>query len=279
MSSNSALLAASVRDLSVRMDDLFLDRGVLEPGWHTLADVMRGGAVLEIFLAAQALGSPGLDRRGQAAYLIGSVCYRLSRAFAAFHLGCELAPRLAPDTLALRLERYSWEHEGETGESHRLVLRLLDSSELSSGALDERRALFAADIEAVAATLIERLVRETALGAAAQYRLAADSIASGFQFSGRALGCEPLARDEALLVIKADGSRLRNPQTHFAEIAVHDPARPDQVLIAETFRMRGGCCRYYTADGGEYCSTCVLRDPDERDDLLRDVLRRKLEAA
>lgn len=279
MSSASGSLPEWVRLLSDRMDDLFASCGPAEAGWTSLADLTAGAPALADFHAAQTLGSAGLDKRGQAAYLVGSLCYRLSRVVAAIHLACSAVPRLDPNRLFFRIERYRWEHEGESGESNRLLLRLAPDTALATGDAGDRLAIFARDIEAVIAPFIERQVRETALGHAAQFRLGADSIASGFQYSGRALDCEPRAREDALAVIRSEGSKFRNPQTHFAEIALCDPAHPEIVLISETFRMRGGCCRYYTAEGGEYCSTCVLRKPEDREDILRNYLRRKLESA
>lgn len=279
MSSASGSLPEWVYLLSDRVDELFLSCGPAEDGWVSLADLTAGGIVLAAFHDAQTLGATGLDKRGQAAYLVGSLCYRLSRVASAFHLALDVMPRLDPEKLFFQIERYQWDYEGETGESNRLLVRLAPDTGFTAGPADERLAVFARDIEAVIVPFIEKQVRDTALGNAAQFRLGADSIASGFQYSGRDLDCEPRARADALAVIKAEGSKFRNPQTHFAEIALCDPAHPEIVLISETFRMRGGCCRYYTADGGDYCSTCVLRKPEDREEILRNYLRRKLETA
>ena len=82
------------------------------------------------------------------------------------------------------------------------------------------------------------------------------------------------ARSEALALIGKTGSPLNNGKTGFVEIA-----RPVSSVTAEPvptrwFITRGGCCRYYTCTGGEVCTVCVLREPGERDALLRDYLAR-----
>jgi hypothetical protein len=33
---------------------------------------------------------------------------------------------------------------------------------------------------------------------------------------------------------------------------------------SEVYLKRGGCCRYYTCEGGVYCATCILRPPEEQ---------------
>jgi hypothetical protein len=38
------------------------------------------------------------------------------------------------------------------------------------------------------------------------------------------------------------------------------------------FLKRGGCCRYYTADNAAYCTTCVLRRPEEQVERLQALI-------
>ncbi len=85
----------------------------------------------------------------------------------------------------------------------------------------------------------------------------------------------------AQAILQAPGSPLHNKQTGFVEIVVRDVAKPEQVVACEWFRARGGCCRYYTTEAaeGEYCTTCVLRPAESRDERLHTYLKGKVEAA
>ncbi|NJL94993.1 MAG: (2Fe-2S)-binding protein, partial [Anaerolineae bacterium] len=59
------------------------------------------------------------------------------------------------------------------------------------------------------------------------------------------------AERHGLAFVKAPGSPLNNRQLHF--LTVRDGAHQ------QTFRARGGCCRYYTLPEGDFCTTCVMR--------------------
>jgi hypothetical protein len=77
-------------------------------------------------------------------------------------------------------------------------------------------------------------------------------------------------------VLTPPGSPLANRQLHSIEVTLRDDACPERVLASYTFRARGGCCRFYRAEGGSLCSTCVLQPPAERERILQAAMRRKL---
>ena len=74
------------------------------------------------------------------------------------------------------------------------------------------------------------------------------------------------------------GSRLFSRQTGYVRVTAPENPAPGEPYLSEWFRMRGGCCRYYTLDGNDYCSTCVLRDAASRMSLLRDHLHARMTA-
>src|SRR4029078_5246135 len=117
-----------------------------------------------------------LDRRGGAAFLIGGVAYALTGLMVALRLTnggvCDL-PRVA---VAL--------------EGSELRYRIPEDATLTAAdPLSMARSL-----EAVIAPLVPRLKDETRLSAAAQWRCTADSFASAFLYTGRALGAEARMR-------------------------------------------------------------------------------------
>ena len=63
---------------------------------------------------------------------------------------------------------------------------------------------------------------------------------------------------------------------HYFDIEVRDESQPDRVLMCITYRAPGGCCRFYTVEGGHLCSTCVLHDPEGRYAKLEAKLRNRL---
>jgi hypothetical protein len=107
-------------------------------------------------------------------------------------------------------------------------------------------------LEAHLTPLIEAIYSRTYLGKRAQWNLVADSCAALFQHAGAALGDEAPGLEEGLAFVKVAGSPLCNPQTGYFTLEYQDRC--------ETFRARSGCCLYYRAEeGGEKCTTCVLR--------------------
>ena len=116
-------------------------------------------------------------------------------------------------------------------------------------------------LEAVLEPLVARVKTETRLAPAAQWRCAADSFASAFLYTERYLDAETRMRDEAASIINHPCLHMANPQTRYRDVSIHCADGRD---VTQTFLKCGGCCRYYTADGGEYCITCVLRSENEQ---------------
>lgn len=226
---------------------------------------------------------PGLDEKGQWAFLVGNLAYYLSLVMAGLYLKGRQVPELAPDTLALRIKLVEWQIGDESGRYPQPCFRFLTTKfhtdrmgSLPAGAsLIKRQPLLdclRSRLESFFEPLIQRMSMCCRLSKGAGWRLVADSLAAAFLAVGRELGCESLAKTEALSLIQADGSPLKNRQTGFFDVQLMDPANPGTTLVTQTFRKRGGCCRYYTSEGGDYCSTCVLENPERRDQRLRDHL-------
>lgn len=255
-------------------EDLHLSLGSDLAGHFPLAGLPRDAVVS--WMADMSHNHKDMDDKTRAAYLIGAVAWGFALNLGAMHLANRGLPDIAPDAIAVAREWYRWEHEGETGDAVRFTIRLVGSPDALHQPLDIAGA--SALIAATHAPLIETLFEMTRLGRNAMWRLVADAIAAGWLNVGKQIGQEDRAMAAAEAIIRFPGSPMANKQTGFIEIVVRDEAEPERVLGCEWFRARGGCCRYYVTEesAGEYCTTCVLRPAESRDQRLHDYLKDKL---
>ena len=257
-------------------------------GWFLLADVADSGSpLLERMLAYQRSFTPELDDKACGAYFIGQYSHVLSIALAVPFLRKSILPEFGRDELLGLLEPYAHTHEGEVVTGLRPHLRFAsaifhtcnpehtlhpDARIVANRAL--LRTMLRQRLETHYAPLIAAVFAYTRLPRAAQWRLVGDSLSAVFLSCGQKLGCIDLAKEDALATLKAKGSPFRNKELHYFDLTVGDPENPQVASMTQTFRARGGCCRYYTVPGGRFCTTCVLEDPQERDRRLAERMRR-----
>ena len=273
MTADASGLDQRIADLNARNVDLHLALGTREPPWCSLDVLYCDGPALDEALYKQAEFIPGLDARAQAAYLIGVVAYRLTAMMVTLR-SAGLAPRsLSAGDILFRFEPYRWESDGETGDDYHFLLRLAPALLGEAGSAMSVEAMRGA-LVTLLEPLVLRLLAKTELPKSALWRQAADGVASGFLYTGRNLGFEAQAMVDGEVLLRTPGSPLTNKQSGFASYTVSDETHG--VTLTRTFRTRGGCCRYYTCDGGSYCTTCVLRPAAERDALLTAHLHEEL---
>ena len=257
-------LSHALREVTGRYPGLYADTGLAGPGWtFASALVSPGSAELPELLAAQALGSEGLDAKGQAAVLVGRLAYRVAEICAALHLTGRPVPRLGVASVALRRERYRWTYEGQSGDAERLHLRFSPGTPTYLDTREDQLAEIGRDLTEFLLPLIERLAVETRLGQVALWRQAIDMVLAGFHQAGSQLGDEAAAIRDARLFAAGLLPPARSPRAGFAEIRQPGESEPKFLLL------RGGCCRYCTIDGAELCGTCPLRPLEERLRLAR----------
>lgn len=238
-----------------------LDTGPIGPDWQRLDDAVQGDWLMHR-VQTFADDYPGLDQRGQGAFLVGRMAYIVATVLAAFDLTVQQTPALTPSTLWLR------ESNG------RLHLRLA-STQFQPSVTDAVRIQLIGLME----TFIRPVKIATRLSAAAQWRLVSDSVAVGWQLVGRKLNQESRAQARAMDILTGQPSPLNNPQTEFTQVSVWIPGADQQpVRVDQSYRVRGGCCRLYTADDRDYCATCVLLKPDEQKKRLQTTLRQACSA-
>lgn len=228
----------------------------------------EGSPDVEACLSYQERFGAGMDNKVRAAHLIAFYSYQLSLAAAAIYL----CSGRVPDVAGLRFEHYARPLKAGAVDAGRFHFRMR-LKEVSGGepgvAGSLLHDLFVAHLRPVIACLKQRC----GLSLRAQWRLAADSVAGAFLEFGRRREMEAEAIAQALAIVKRAGSPLHSEALRYERIEVAAAHGKD---LSRTYRMRGGCCLYYRTDGGSYCDSCVLLEPDARRERLRAHL---LEAA
>lgn len=279
-------LANSLARMASVSEHLQSDVGPLEDDWVLFADLLQPQSPLrDALLAGEAERCPGLDRKGQVAFLLGGAAHYLLLPLAPLLLLDRQVPPLQPHRLAFRTRQIAYQHGGETLTYQTIDWRFLDDAfwtdqpgALPSGGVavhsaQALRAQLNTQLETLFTPLIECFKTISKLSQGAQWRIVADSLAGAFLSTGQALNRVAEARSEAEALIGDPKAAIHNSKTGFVEIVVEHPGKPGEP-IRRTYRTRGGCCRYYTADNGDICSACVLVKPVERDERLRNLLLR-----
>lgn len=277
-------LAATLKRVTVVDENAYADIGSLEAGWFPAADLIDPRLTrLEAALARQAAQHPEMESRTRGSYFVGEYSWYMPDVVIAAYLAERRVPDLSLENLALRSRTYTWREGGESGEAERIDVRFLNGRFAclpNDPAADHPDAIVLPDTHALRehlrvalethlAPLIERIHASTRLAHHAQWCLVADSVAALFLHKGQALNDEASGKAEGLAFIKAAGSPMNNPNTSYISLHYLDHC--------ETFRARGGCCRYYTVSesGKDYCTTCVLRKPEDRNARLLAYMSKK----
>lgn len=277
-------LTETLHRLSSLDDNLHTDTGPAAPGFLPAADLLDNtNPALEDALDRYIAQYPTIEPRTKASFFIGDYAWYVSAAAVAAYLTERRAPDLSAGNIAIRFRTYTWHEDGESGEAERLDVRYLSgcfgclpsdpaASHPDAVVLPNEAALLAwmrGRLEAHLTPLIAHVVEITRLSDNAQWQLVADACEAQFLNTGKANANAERAQADGLAFVKDDKSPLSNPQTGYFTLTANGHT--------DTFRARGGCCRYYTISetGDDYCSTCVLRKPEERDARLLAYMLKK----
>uniref|UniRef100_A0A2A3JZ25 Ferric iron reductase n=1 Tax=Alloyangia mangrovi TaxID=1779329 RepID=A0A2A3JZ25_9RHOB len=244
------------------------------------SDFFADAARLLEALEYQRSYSPSADDKACATFMLSDYVAATMEVLAPQFLHHRIVPSLAPTDVAL-----SFQSENLPTDPLRRNMRVVFLSPdlaTAGGQRDRRIAedeetmpladVLRSEIERHFAPLISHLSILSGLAPSAFWRLVADSVAAEFLSVGRKMGEEALAKGLALRIVKTAGSPLDNAQLHFFDLDLTAAGEPQKKI---SLRARGGCCRYYTVEGGKLCTTCVLKAPAERDRDLRISLRRR----
>lgn len=280
------LLRSALASQSTLWPDVRTELGAPEPGWITAEGLFADDAAIEEYLDYEGAFHGSADRKTCAAAMIVDYCYIFSIATVPLFAGFGIVPDLSPSLFALQFYIAPREHDGRILEVRRAHIRYL-SSTFSAGGKDnifppnvptltdhDLCSVYRTAVEMHFYPLVTVLHARTGLPRNALWRLVADAIAGRFLDAGRRFDRLEPAKELAMDVLKKPGSPLHNRDLHYFDLALHDNAQRE--LLTWTFRARGGCCRFYTIEGGKLCSTCVLKNAAERDNELLDAMRRQL---
>jgi len=210
-----------------------IDEGELTSEWTTLTTLAFGQLdVAEDYFRRVAASEPGLDRRAQGAYFLGGLAFYLTSALAWNVLRGEPLP-------ALTMNQFGVMSDGGNYLNFRCAPAA--PADVTAGTI----------VQNVLAPIVPKIKEATRLSDAAQWRIIADNVASGFLYVGKHLGCEQRGVAVGLELVRDPTYRFFNGHTGYYDVN------------GQCFLKRGGCCRYYTADAGSYCATCILRPPAE----------------
>lgn len=275
--SEEALVRRALDAQAAYMPDVRADIGPAGAEWTTTEAFFSNEAALDEFLAFEQSLNEGTDIKTAGAQVMTDYGYILAAAAVPIFVGFGLIPNLLPSCVALSFYTTQEPHDGKMHRVRRAHVRFFDGTfwqgQLGDAAARER---FRGDIEQHFRPVIEAVHARTRLSRTALWRLAADSIAGRFLDAGRRFGNVETAKASAMQILKVPGSPLANRQLHYFDLSVLDK---NQQEFSYTFRQRGGCCRFYLVEGGEYCPTCVLKAPAERDEELRLAMRQHLGVA
>lgn len=279
---NDHPLAATLARIPVTTWQPSADIGALEADWFSATEMSENEARLDEALALQAADYPQMEARTRGSYLIGEYAWYIPSAAITALLAERRVPDLSLDNVALRVSTVQWQNGEYSGESKRLDVRFLsgrfaalpddpDANHPDALILPDEAALrewLRNTIEEHFSPLVEQVFAKTRLGRQAQWNLVADACAALFLGAGELVSDQPRGEAEGLAFVKAHGSPMKNPKTGYftLEYAGH----------CETYRARGGCCRYYTvSEDAEKCSTCVLVKPEERDQRILTYMAKR----
>ena len=228
-----------------------------DPRYGSLVQLLEP-ETLSGLLAQQATDAPTMDWRTQAAYLVNGFSWQWCCLLAWLDLRGLSPVLLFTEQLQVYHRLEQGVHEGKPYSYLRYQWHL---PELQALAEAQPAAALGSAIKTCLAPLLAAVKQQTGLSVGALWRLVNDSLTFAYLFVGQQLQCEQAAMARAQAIVEAAGKPLANRQWRYQYCTAE---RSGEAAIGNWYRLRGGCCRYYTLPEGEYCATCVHLPDEER---------------
>lgn len=219
-------------------------------------------------LAHQAKIQADMDVRTQGTYFISSFSWYLAEVMSLLDLN-SLSLEKTWASLAIKTDLVSAVHDGIPYHYVRYRWQLPELPII----YEQQDALVVGQRFITYLTpFIDEVRQQTGMAKGALWRLVTDAITASYLSTGKKLAKVREAMERASAIINETGGPLANRKWHFKEYSVDEDASPNGQRLSDWFRVRGGCCRYYTVSGGEYCSTCIHLPEHEREERLEKFL-------
>lgn len=214
-----------------------------------------------------------LDSKSCGAFFLNRMGYEVARAMAALDLTGHQIGHLTAESIAFRTSRAVFRSGDE--DLPYLQTSLVFPHCFNIGNSDPAARVNDAIVR-VFAPVIEAVTLNCKLSKGALWRIVADGVAAAYLELGKAAN-DPEAKKRAEAILCLRGSPLWNKQVGFIRVDLPASEAPDGQAQSETFRKRGGCCRYYKSakSGGKYCATCI-HEPEPQVALMDYLKRRRL---
>ncbi|MBU2864412.1 (2Fe-2S)-binding protein [Reinekea forsetii] len=203
---------------------------------------------------------PGLDKKGQASFSVQLLTYQLASILAQAVLSEKLQLNISVNDVQLSLNNKS----GDQLQNGLPTLHLIEPSvNAQTMSIKPLAAHFYITITQFVEPLIDKQRIAMRLSVGAQWRLVADAIASACLAAGQLHSKSEQAILLFKMMQKINESKIANPHTSIIKLSQK---------IDRYFVSRGGCCRYYTAVGGDYCAGCIHRTMDNQIERINALL-------
>ncbi|MFC3852261.1 (2Fe-2S)-binding protein [Salinispirillum marinum] len=262
--------ATSLTDVErAACDQLKIQIGDRPAAFSTDLLLQRTTGVLKAALSLHQQAEPKLDDKAAGAYLVNRLAWDLSAVLAWLDLNHYDLSVLTPEALGVHAVI---EREWHKGEWHRYVVYQFSLTDLKPTGESLPPDVVADYAYRLFEQLIPALAREVRLSANALWRLVTDGLTAAYLYVSKEQQQPGRAMARVRAVVEAAGKPLANKQWQFNYYSVAAEDSPTQQPLGNWFRARGGCCRYYTLEGKDYCTSCVHVSEDERRERLTRYL-------
>ena len=234
------------------------DSKAMKVSWSSLID--DDSDVLDRLYLTFAKTYPGLDKKGQASFSVQLLTYQLASVLVEATLSESLQLNISVEDVQLGFN-------GESGFQAQSRLPTLHFNEPYVCAQTMTVRQWAEHLYSTVGQFVEPLIHKQRnamrLSIGAQWRLVADAIASACLAAGQLHNKSEQAIHLFGAMQKINGSKIANPQTCIIRLCQKNN---------RYFVSRGGCCRYYTALGADYCAGCIHRSIDNQIERINALL-------